>query len=48
VGEAHEPAALGIARGKLGRHPERRQRGQVERRTTGQRGLQPLDYLIPA
>ena len=47
VGQAHEPAALGIARGELGRHPQRRQGGQVERRTTWQRGLQPLDYLMP-
>lgn len=45
--QAHEPAPLGIARGKLGRHPERRQGGKVKRRATGQLRLHTLDYLVP-
>ena len=44
VGEAYEPAALRIAHGELGRHPEGRQGGQIERRTASQRSLQPWQH----
>jgi len=47
MGQAHEPPAVGIVGGKLGRHPELTQGGEVERRPAGESGLQPLDYLVP-
>src|SRR3546814_2628098 len=47
MGQAHEPPAVGIVGGELGRHPELAQGGKVERRPAGESRLQPLDYLVP-
>ncbi len=47
MGQAHEPPAVGIVGGELGRHPELAQGGKVERRPTGESRLQSLDYLVP-
>ena len=47
VGQAHEPPAVGIVGGELGRHPELAQGGKVEWRPPGESRLQSLDYLVP-
>ena len=47
MGQAHEPPAVGIVSGELGRHPELAQGGKVEWRPAGESRLQPLDYLMP-
>ena len=45
---AHEPPAVGIVGGELGRHPELAQGGRSnDGAPAGESRLQPLDYLMP-
>jgi hypothetical protein len=46
MGQAHEPPAVGIVGGELGRHPELAQGGKVKGRSARKLRLQPLDYLM--
>jgi len=46
LGQAHEPAPVGVVGSELGRHPELAQGGQIERCSAGKLRLQTLDYLV--
>src|SRR3546814_8118286 len=44
MGQAHEPPAVGIVGGELGRHPELAQGGKVERRPAGKSRLRSEEH----
>ncbi|MNN61806.1 hypothetical protein D3C81_1770610 [compost metagenome] len=44
--QAFEPAALGVSRSQLRRHPDLPQRSQVERNPAGKVRHQLLEYLV--